>query len=145
MEAGDQYPEEAQKAQDKERVVEPQPAACINSHQNACSDEHLFECKAGGRHKRITTPVLLLLAAAVLLVGGCLPDPQRVQSAVLFDQLVSARAMLGEQSPRAEQACTTAGDVQTRLTGEPGLVELRPAWPALHDAALALQAACGQN
>src|SRR5229473_4519546 len=55
MEAGDQYPEEAQKAQDKERVVEPQPAACINTHQNACSDEHLFERKTLGQHKRITT------------------------------------------------------------------------------------------
>jgi hypothetical protein len=80
----------------------------------------------------------------VLLAVGCLPDPQRVQSVALLDQLVGARTMLGEQPPRADQACTTVGDVHTRLTGEPGLVDVRPAWPALRDATQALQAACGQ-
>jgi len=32
VEAGDQHPEEAQKAKNKERVVEPENAAGINSH-----------------------------------------------------------------------------------------------------------------
>ncbi len=156
MEAGDQDPEEAQQAQNEKRVVDPENAACINRHQNACSDEHLFERKTLGQHKRVTRSqksevrrqIELLLVATVTLVfaAGCLTDPQRVQSVTLFDQLVAARATLGEQpSGEADQACTTVGDVQTRLTGEPGLVDVRPAWPALHQAAQALQAACGQN
>jgi hypothetical protein len=175
VEAGDQYPEEAYESQHKERVVEPQLAARINIHQNACSDEHLFERKRGGQHKRITTtsgsgepaaprrqsllrsylaarsfprrpPAYVLAAlAAMWLAAGCLPDPQRVQSVALFDQLVSARATLSGQPPEAEPACTAVGDVQTRLTGEPGLVDVRPAWRALRDAAQALQAVCGQT
>jgi hypothetical protein len=182
VEAGDQYPEEAYESQHKERVVEPQLAARINIHQNACSDEHLFERKRGGQHKRITTtsgsgeptlrgvhllapcrqsllrsylaarsfprrpPAYVLAAlAAMLLVAGCLPDPQRVQTIALFDQLVSARATLSGQPPQAEPACTAVGDVQTRLIGEPGLVDIRPAWSALRDAAEALQAVCGQT
>ena len=174
MEAGDQNPEEAQEAQDEKRIVEPEPAACINSHQNACSDEHLFERKATMQHKRITKygsgepaaprrqsllrsclaahsfprrpPAYVLAALAVVwLAAGCLPDPQRVQSVTLFDQLVSAHATLSVRPIQPEPACTTVGDVQTRLTGEPGLVDVRPAWPALHQAAQALQAVCGQN
>jgi hypothetical protein len=81
----------------------------------------------------------------LVFAAGCLPDPQRVQMGALFDQLVSARTLLGEQPPQAEQACTTVGDVHTRLTGEPGLVDVRPAWAALRDATQALQAVCGQN
>jgi len=88
---------------------------------------------------------VLAALALVWLTAGCLPDSQRVQMGALFDQLVSARTLLGEQPPRAEQACTTVGDVHTRLTGEPGLVDVRPAWPALRDATQALQAVCGQN
>jgi hypothetical protein len=144
VEAGDQDPEEAQQSQDKERVVEPERAACINSHQNACSDEHLFERKARGQYKRITTPIVCV-AATLWLTAGCLPDPQRLQSVALFDQLVAARATLSAQPLQAQPACTTVGDVQTRLTGEPGLADVRPAWPALHQAAQALQAVCGQD
>src|SRR5438874_12750726 len=55
MEAGDQYPQQTQESENKERVVEPQPAARINTHQNACSDEHPFERKTLWQHKRITT------------------------------------------------------------------------------------------
>jgi len=88
---------------------------------------------------------VLAALAVVWLATGCLPDPQRIQMGALFDQLVLARTLLDDQPPRADQACTTVGDVQTRLTGEPGLVDVRPAWPALHQAAQALQAVCGQN
>src|SRR5712692_9787297 len=90
-------------------------------------------------------PLFLVPLTLVWLSVACLPDPQRVQSVALFDQLVSARTMLGDQPPRADQACTTVGDVHTRLTGEPGLVDVRPAWPALRAATQALQAVCGQN
>jgi hypothetical protein len=153
VEAGDQYPAEAYESQHQERVVEPQPAAHINRHQNACSAEHLFERKAGRQHKRVTrsqkseirSQTLLLVVTLLWLAAGCLPDPQRVQSVALFDQLVSARATLSEQTPQAEPACTAVGDVQTRLIGEPGLVDVRPAWQALRDAAQALQAVCGQT
>ncbi len=145
MEAGDQDPEEAEQSQDKERVIEPERAACINSHQNACSDEHLFERKARSCHKRITRVLALTLATLVALNAGCLADPQRLQSVALLDQLISVRVTLSTQPIQPEPACTRVGDVQTRLTGEPGLAEVRPAWPALHAAAEALQAACGQN
>ena len=80
------------------------------------------------------------------LTAGCLPDPQRMQSVTLLEQLVTARAALSQDpASQADQACTTVGDVHTRLTGEPGLVDVRPAWPALHQATQALQAVCGQN
>src|SRR5439155_18373425 len=119
-------------------------AACINRHQNACSAEHLFERKGQGQYKRITRGILV--AALVSAATACLPDPQRVQSVSLLEQLVAARTTLAEQSPRAaDQACTTVGDVHTRLTGQPRLVELRPAWPALRDATQAPQADCGQT
>ena len=166
MEAGDQNPEEAQESQDEKRIVEPEPAACINTHQNACSDEHLFERKATMQHKRITEvscqwsvvrrrrralfllarrPLVVAILTLAWLITGCLPDPQRLQSVALLDQLVAARTMLTAQAPAtADQACTTVGDVNTRLTGEPGLVDVRPAWPALRNATQALQAACGQ-
>jgi hypothetical protein len=35
--------------------------------------------------------------------------------------------------------------VQTRLFGEPGLVDVQPGWTQLRDAADALQAVCGQT
>jgi hypothetical protein len=37
------------------------------------------------------------------------------------------------------------GDIETRLYGEPGLVEVQPAWSRLANAAHALQAVCGQT
>jgi hypothetical protein len=140
VEAADQHPQHTQQAKDQERVVEPQPAACIDNHQNECSDERVFGCKHSARHKFITPLVL-----ALLLVTGCLAEPQRVQSAGLLEQLAVARAMFGEQPPRLEPACNAVGDVQTRLYGEPGLADVRPAWPELRAAAEALQAVCGQN
>lgn len=157
MEAGDQNPEQAEESQNKERVVQPENTAGISSHPNACSDEHLFERKAKPQHKRITSHFpqrgpwgeqrsarLLLVATLVALASGCLADPQRTQSVALLERLVDTRTSLSEQPPRASGACTTVGDVQTRLTGEPGLVNVS-AWPALHQAAQALQAVCGQN
>lgn len=86
-----------------------------------------------------------LAAAVLVLAAGCLPDPHRLQSVALLDQLDVARSMLSEQPPRLDQACNMVGDVQTRLYGEPGLVDVRPAWPRLRDAAEALQAVCGQG
>jgi hypothetical protein len=141
VEPGDQHPQHTQQAQDQERVVEPQPAACINNHPNECSDERVFGCKRERRHKSITP----LFLGSLLLLTGCLPEPQRMQAAGLLDQLVVARAMFGEQPPRVTDGCNVVGDVQTRLYGEPGLVEVRPAWPALRDAAQALQSICGRG
>src|SRR5438067_7050841 len=88
---------------------------------------------------------LVACAALAWVAAGCLPDPQRLQSVALLDQLVSARATLGQQAPQYDEACNAVGDVQTRLSGEPGLVDVRPAWPALRDATVALQAVCGQT
>jgi hypothetical protein len=85
--------------------------------------------------------VLVLLGLAT----ACLPEPQRLQSVTLLDQLTTARAMFGQQPVNADLACNIVGDVQTRLYGEPGLAELRPAWQALGQAAEALQAVCGQH
>jgi hypothetical protein len=68
-----------------------------------------------------------------------------MQAAGLLDQLVMARAMFGEQPPRVTEGCNAVGDVQTRLYGEPGLAEVVPAWPALRDAAEALQSICGRG
>jgi hypothetical protein len=81
----------------------------------------------------------------VVATGACVPDPQRAQTVDLLDQLTAARVMLGERPPRVDQACTMLGDVQTRLYGEPGLVDVRPAWTQLLDASNALQAVCGQD
>ena len=77
-------------------------------------------------------------------MAGCLADPQKLQSVDLLDRLTSAREMLAVQAPPADEACNMVGDVQTRLYGEPGLVEVQPAWTALRDAASALHAVCGQ-
>lgn len=77
--------------------------------------------------------------------AGCLANPQRMQSIELLDQLAHARGMLTEQPSRADDACNTVGDVQTRLYGEPGLHDVRPAWTALRDTATALHAVCGQT
>ena len=80
-----------------------------------------------------------------MLCSACLSNPQRLQTLDLLDQLTRARGLLTDQAPRADEACNMVGDVQTRLYGEPGLVEVRPAWAALRDAATALQAVCGQT
>ncbi|MCA1647677.1 MAG: hypothetical protein LC797_20180 [Chloroflexi bacterium] len=145
MHAGDHDPEQAQESQDQERIIEPQPAACINTHQNTCSVEHPFGRKIAGRYKRITRPLLLATIAVLWLTAACLPDPQRGQSAALLDQLVAVRATLGAQPLPQEDACNTVGDVQSRLSGEPGLPDVHGTWPALRDAARALQAVCGQS
>jgi len=83
---------------------------------------------------------MLLVAAS----AACLPDPQHAQTVDLLDQLASARTMLGQEPPQLDPACTMLGDVQTRLYGEPGLVDVEPAWTQLRDASNALQAVCGQ-
>jgi hypothetical protein len=142
VEAGHQDPQRGQNGEDQERVVDPQPAPRINAHANACSVEQAFVCKARPRHKAVTS---LALTAAVALLAGCLADPQKLQSLDLLDRLTSARVMLAERQPSADKACTMVGDVQTRLYGEPGLVEVQPAWTALRDAASALNAVCGQS
>jgi hypothetical protein len=80
----------------------------------------------------------------LLLVSGCLADPQRQQTSNLLDQLTQVRQQLGAQATWA-QACPGVGDVETRLNGEPGLISVQPAWSELADAAHALQAVCGQT
>jgi hypothetical protein len=84
-----------------------------------------------------------LAGLALLLLGGCLANPQRDEAGQLLDQLTHARAQIADASAPLE-ACTTVGDVETRLYGEPGLVGVQPAWSQLADAAHALQAVCGQ-
>jgi len=71
-----------------------------------------------------------------------LPDPRRTQSERLFDRLVVARAALVER--RLEPACGDVSEVGSRLSGEPGLTELRDVWPSLRTASDALVAVCGQ-
>lgn len=83
---------------------------------------------------------LLLLVA----LTACLPDPQRQQTNALFDQLANTRQALLVQQARPDEPCTTVGDVENRLNGEPGLMSVQPAWSQLADAAHALQAVCGQ-
>ena len=50
-----------------------------------------------------------------------------------------------QQNPPPADACIAVGDIETRLYGEPGLVEMQPTWSRLADAAHALQAVCGQT
>ena len=149
MQPGDRGPQDTQHAENQKRVVQPQPAARIDTHQNACSFEQVFGGKGPRRHNRVTDsrPRLLKLVVAALAttlaLGACLPDPHSTQLVDLFDRLVLARAMLAEAAPRATEACDVVGEVQNRLDGEPGLVDVRPAWPALRSATTALQAVCG--
>jgi hypothetical protein len=82
--------------------------------------------------------------AVLVATSGCLANPQRTQAQELLDQLTGARERLSQQPPPL-QACSTIGDVETRLYGEPGLVDVQPAWSELADAAHALQAVCGQS
>jgi hypothetical protein len=92
------------------------------------------------------TKLLVFGVGLVLMtvVAACLPDPQRVQSADLLARLAGARGMFIEQPPRAQDACDSVGYVQQRLSYEPGLAGVQPAWTALSDAAKALQAVCGE-
>ena len=62
----------------------------------------------------------------------------------LFDQLVEAHVALSEQPPRLEPTCADVSEVGSRLSGEPGLTEVRDVWPALRMASDALLAVCGQ-
>jgi hypothetical protein len=89
---------------------------------------------------------LVLAFSVLLIVGGCLPDAQRLQMARLLDQLVEARSALREQPPVAlESTCAVVSEVGSRLSGEPGLVDVRPAWPALRAATDSLSAVCGRS
>jgi hypothetical protein len=86
-----------------------------------------------------------MLSLIVLVVAtGCLPSPQQAQTRDLLDQLTQARATLGQNAAMPE-ACAQVGDAETRLYGEPGLVDVQPAWGELANAAHALQAVCGQG
>jgi hypothetical protein len=85
-----------------------------------------------------------LSCLCLVLLTGCLPDPARGQAARLLDQLVQAHAGLSAASGDVSPTCDLIGGVDTRLTGEPGLVDLRPTWPALRNATDDLLAACGQ-
>jgi hypothetical protein len=146
VQPGDRGPQDTQHAENEKRVVEPQPAASVDSHQNTCSFEQVFGGKGRRRHNRVTDyrPRLVVAAlATTLAAGACLPDPHSAQLVDLLDRLVRARAMLAEAPPRATEACDVVGEVQNRLDGEPGLVDVRAAWPALRSATTALQAVCG--
>jgi hypothetical protein len=142
VEVGDQHPEQTEQAKSQERVVDPQPALGVVTHTNVCSLEHPFWCKNSGWHKGVT---VALATALLMLSAACLPDPQRNQTVQLLDQLTTARGVFADQPERLEDACNAVGDVQTRLYGEPGLVDVRPAWPELRDAADALHAVCSQH
>ncbi|HEV7666257.1 MAG TPA: hypothetical protein VGQ62_22170 [Chloroflexota bacterium] len=83
------------------------------------------------------------ILVTVLFLSGCLADPQRVQSATLFDRLSEAHAAF--VAARQSEGCNTVGDVQTRLVGEPGLANGESTYRSLRAAAQALQAVCGQT
>ena len=89
---------------------------------------------------------LVLAFSLLLLMAACLPDAQRLQMARLLDQLVEARSALSEEPPVAlESTCAVVSEVGSRLAGEPGLVDVRPAWPALRRATDSLSAVCGRS
>ena len=98
-----------------------------------------------------SSPVVRWCACCLLLIGlvlsspACLPDPHKTQMADLLEDLVAARSMFDENPPRIDDACNVVGVVQTRLYGEPGLVDVQPAWPHLRDASNALSAVCGHH
>ena len=106
---------------------------------NACSHEQVFARTGVRCHRGIT-----ILCLALLITTGCLTDPHRTQSVDLLERLVVARTAL-QQNPPPADACSEVGDVETRLYGEPGLVEMQPTWSQLANAAHALQAVCGQT
>jgi hypothetical protein len=90
---------------------------------------------------------VVLCGALALGVSGCLADPHRLQSTVLFERLVDARQQFLASSTEVsiDEACVIVGDVQTRLVGEPGLTNVSTTYTPLRRAAEALQAACGQS
>jgi hypothetical protein len=142
VEIGQQHPQQTQQPERQQWVIDPEPAARISNHANIRSHEQAFGCKNYSRHRRVS---MLATGVLVLLVTtGCLANPQRDQSRELLDQLTRARQRLSQPSPLLE-ACSMVGDVETRLYGEPGLVDVQPAWSQLADAAHALQAVCGQS
>jgi hypothetical protein len=146
VQVSDQHPQETQQPEDQQRIVDPQTAAHISQHANVCSYEHPFWCKDDGRHKGVTIRWAGWLATAIglMLVSSCLADPQHRQTVDLLDALSTARGILSQQPARLDEACNAVGDVQTRLYGEPGLVNVQPAWSQLRHAADALNAVCGQ-
>jgi hypothetical protein len=85
-----------------------------------------------------------LTLVLVVMCMGCLPDPRRLQAERLFERLVQARAELSATPPRLDPACGDVSEVSSRLTGEPGLVELGALWTHLTGATDALWAVCGQ-
>ena len=87
---------------------------------------------------------LSALSLLLLLAAACLPDPARGQAGRLLDELAQAHTALSAASGDVSPTCDLVGGVDTRLTGEPGLVDLRPTWPALRNATDDLLAACGQ-
>jgi hypothetical protein len=141
----DRNPRHAEQRQHQEWVVDPDSAACVGHHANIRSHERLFyrnNFRGRSRNKRITA---LLLACLTALATACLPDPRLAQTRELLDQLASARSMLAEQPPRVQEGCGLVGVIATRLYGEPGLADVRQAWPELRDATNALGAVCGQE
>jgi hypothetical protein len=147
VEVGHQHPQQTQQPEGQKRVVDPEPAVRVRYHHaNIRSHEHLFACKNYGRHRRVTMRGALLAVGLLWMTAtaGCLANPQLAQTRDLLDQLTRARISLGAEPAQAE-ACAAVGDVETRLYGEPGLVDVQPAWSQLAEAAHALQAVCGQG
>ena len=88
-----------------------------------------------------------MLALLAFLLVGCLPDPARGQASRLLDELGRAHGALVQAwsgGSSVAPICDEIGGVDTRLTGEPSLVDLRPTWPALRAATDDLLAVCGQ-
>ena len=85
------------------------------------------------------------MSAVALLSPACLTNPHTTQMVDLLNNLIAARSMFAQQAPRIDDACNVVGVVQTRLYGEPGLVDVQPAWQHLRDASDALSAVCGQS
>jgi hypothetical protein len=125
-------PDQRKQPQRHQGVIDPQ-------HLERMFAEHVFARTGVLRHRGVT-----ILCLALLLSAACLANPQRTQSVDLLNRLAAARTQL-QQNPPPAQACTDVGDVETRLYGEPGLVEMQPTWSQLANAAHALHAVCGQT
>jgi len=148
VEVSHKDPQQRQQPKGQQRVLNPQVAVRVGRHANIRSHERVFGCKNfyhWWRHRRVTIAATALGLVVLVLTSGCLANPQRDQSRDLLDQLTLARGMLTEAATPLDDACSKVGDVETRLYGEPGLVDVQPAWSQLADAAHALQAVCGQS